>query len=320
VARPIRRSFGAGTALALVLVAGVAAGQGLPAGASACVGALAAADRAVEADALPGVVGDVCPDFLDALEASWWNASIPEDEAYFLERGGLESLIAAAETYTGRRTLALAPAELDAIVTGLEPFVTPPEPTIWEQLRDWFRGLFESENGERTWLGEWLESLTIPEAWERPILYVIAAIAVIAVLAILINELRLSGAFLGRQTRILRVIAGKSAIADQATPDFDAIHSAARLGDKVELLFGLIVGRLRQREPGRLSPALTHREIARTAGTLDASARNSLLDVAGAAERVTYADWQPDPDAWRSILTSGETLVAELDAEAEGRS
>lgn len=306
----------AGLAAVLALCAGPALAQGLPASAAACVDALNAATAAAsDGDPAPFAV-DHCPAFLEALAASPWAATIPAGEAEYLEAGALEALLATSAAYTSPSTADLSDARLAALVAELEPFVAEPEPGLWERFTEWLAGLFESEDGERSWLAELIASISIPESWQRILLYGLLGLVVVLVLAILINELRLGGAFTRRAKQALRRVTILGNAADPAAvPSFDDIGRAPAIGRKVELLFTLVVDRVRQRYRDLLAPGLTHREIARAAARLDAPTGSSLAAVAMAAERVTYADWSPDDASWREILENGENLVRRL-AEA----
>jgi hypothetical protein len=311
----------AGLAVLLALMPGHAPAQGLPGDAADCVAGLAAAGDAAAADDPAPVLRDHCPAFLDALTDSPWADNLPSGLPAYLERDGLEALIAATAPYAAPEPRDISAERLDALVAALEPFVAEPEPSLWDRFVDWFNGLFETDDGGRSWLGELLASISIPEAVQKAMLYGILIVVVVFVLAILINELRIGGAFARRARRALgRVTITGRTRAEASVPTFDDIGRTPAIGRKIELLFTLVVDRVRQHYRGLLAPGLTHREIARAAGRLDTPARDSLAAIAGAAERVTYADWSPDDASWRRILADGEALVRRLadDDGAEG--
>lgn len=304
----------AGSALGLLL-AGSAAAQGLPAGARACLEALAAAEQSAGDEAAAITAGARCPQFTAALAASDWADNLPAGTIDTLDRAALAALTATAAAYDPPAPPALDTAALAAIVSELEPFVAEPEPTFWERLVEWLDGLLQSDDGEPSWLGELLSSLSLPDALAEILIYVVAILALATVVVILINELRLGGAFLGRSTgdRLRQAAADARRGEEPAVPGFAEIRAMPSVRRRVELLFTLVAARLRQRQRGLLAPGLTHRELALLAAGLDPSARRSLATVAGAAERVTYADWSPDEDDWGSILAEGESLVRRLD-------
>lgn len=311
------RRIATGTLLALV--AGSAWSQSLPDGAEACRERLVSveAERA-RGDSGRMLAGDYCPAFVQALERSDFGALLPDGQAAAIDRRALDQLLALEAGFAREPDASIDATGLDAIVSRLEPFVAPPEASLGERIRDWFNGLFRSDDGESTRLGEWLSRLSIPDSWERPILYTLAGLAVLTILAILWNELRLGGAFLGRsgQRAIARVRAAGAGI-DDTVPSFALIGATTSLARKTELLFAVVVDRLRRRAPGRLAASLTHLEIQAASSDLDAPARESLARIAGAAERVTYARWVPDPAHWDSLRETGERLVRRLETESD---
>ena len=229
-------------------------------------------------------------------------------------------MIATLEVYEAPVSEALSTEALGAIVATLEPFTAEPPPTLWQRFTDWIGSWFDSDSDEPSWLAQWLDSLTLPEEWSRILIYAIAAIAVSILLAIVVNELRIGGAFFGRRVAARRATA--SAVAGNVPADLslESVMRAEPTGRRVELMLALAVDRLRQRYIGLFRPDLTHRELARAANELDATVQTPFNDVVAAAERVTYGNWQPDDESLQRVLGAGETVVRHAESNSDSSS
>src|SRR5690606_2782399 len=79
-------------------------------------------------------------------------------------------------------------------------------------------------------------------------------------------------------------------------------------------------GRRRRRQGRfgeRVRAGVTHRELASAAATLGVRTHGELEAVAGAAERVTYAGWRPEPAEVEPVIAQGLAVLDELDADRE---
>jgi hypothetical protein len=301
------------------LVAGTALAQPLPDEISACLSDLDAAQASGDYDDDVPTVGQVCPDFYAAITESTWADTMPADEVYYLDRAGLTTLITLAAGYETAPATAVATEPLDAIVAELQPFVPDEQPSLWQRFGDWIEGLFESESGEENWLSRWLNSFSFSEAASYTLVRIIAIGAVIAVLAILINELRLGGAFVRgqRRTRRFAPASGPGVRAQNIT--LDAVMQAPSVRRKVELMLGLVVNRLQRQHAELVHAGRTHRELAAAADQLNAHLRDPFTDVVQAAERVTYGGWEPGEQELRQVLESGQAVIAIAGNEPDGR-
>jgi hypothetical protein len=302
----------------LLALAGAAGAQELPPGAAACMAALGAAAAAAGSEDEAPTAGEFCLQFVAALEASPWGGNLLDGEASSLTRAGLETLTATTAAYGDELDRPLSRDSLQDLVAALEPFVTEPPPSLWQRFVDWIDGLISPGEVDESWFSKWLSSLSIPEAWIRSIVLAFLGLVVLTAVGILVNELRLAGAFAGRGTQhpLKRLERSSNLHGSRQAPSFEDIANAPALSRKVELLFALALHRLNRRQAARLRPSATHRQIASAAIDLDPRGRERLATLAMAAERVTYAAWEPDDPSWQTVLTSGNELFDQLDGAA----
>jgi len=305
--------------IALVpLAAGTAFAQALPDGAAACLDAFDAALAAgsTEDDEVP-TLGTVCTDFHIALMDSAWGEILDRVAASSTDRAGLEALIALERRYESPPARQIATAPLAAIVDDLKPFVPDEKPSLWDRFVDWFNGLFESESGDGNWLSDWLNSFAFSDNAFDAIVRIIAFAAVLAVLGILLNELRLGGAFVRARRSGRRLVSAIGMPASDAPIELNDVLRASDVRRKIELMFLLVVGRLQRHHGDTLHAGRTHGELVRSADELGPELQRPFTDVVRAAERVTYAAWQPDADELGQVIESGRTVVASTDGTTE---
>jgi hypothetical protein len=306
--------------VALLLLAATAPhAQPMPAEAASCLAALEAAEGGGAApDASePPRVGEICGDELDALGSSIWNDELMAFDIEDLSRTGLEQLTTLAQEYDSERSAGLSFDRLDARVAELEPFAPPDPKSLWTRLGEWVETWFRTENGEANWLGRLLQWIALPAELAELFVYATALLLGVAVVAIVVNELRASGYFGQRRDTPAGAVAAARKGAGFALPDYDAIRETADVRRRIELVFAIVVDRLRQRQRGLLSNALTHREIDRHVDDLDASALESLREIGRTAERVTYSTWQPDDSTFERIYAAGKSLLASVEDNPE---
>jgi hypothetical protein len=284
----------------------------------ACIAELEAAENSGDyADDETPVLGEICIDFYYALTESRWSETLRPDEAYYIDRAGLEALIELGTYYETPPAQDIATGSLTAIVDELKPFVPDEEPSLWDRFVDWFDGLFESGSDEGNWFTDWFDSFSLSDNAFDNIVRIITFVAVLAVLAILVNELRLGGAFIRRRQLLRPLAPGAARIATEAPIDLDAVMQAPTVRRKVELMLSLVVSRLQQRHSRALHRSKTHRELVASAGELGPELGEPFADVVRAAERVTYSSWEPDDDELGRVLESGKTVVARAEDDAD---
>jgi hypothetical protein len=148
--------------------------------------------------------------------------------------------------------------------------------------------------------------------------YVLGITVVIAALVVLVNELRVSGVFGGGSERA-RVRGGTAYVpawAKRAPLTLEGVRRAPAARQPA-LLLEMLVERLRARFGDAVRDSLTHRELADAAGALGVQSRGELDAVASAAERVTFAGWQPEPPDVETVISKGKAVLDELEAERE---
>jgi hypothetical protein len=298
--------------LILALLAGTTAiAQPLPDGAAACIDALEAARAdGDDTDDKKPLLARICPDFSAALAATQWNALLEADN---LDPAGLEALTSLASRYQAPVAERLAVDPLGAIVAELEPFVPDEKPSLWSRFSDWINGLFEADDGEESWLSAWLNSFSLSELSTDSFVRIIAFVAVLAVLAILLNELRLSGAFISSRRRVRGLAGTARDTAVEVPVSLDAVLEATTIRRRIELLLTLVISRLQRQHGTALHVGKTHGELASAAGQLDPDLQEPFASIVRAAERVTYADREPDPAEFERVLESGRAVVARTD-------
>lgn len=313
-------------AAAGLLASGNVCAQSLPDGADACLAALEAPAIADEAGA--ATIGEACPDFAAALADNIWGELLPADGVSTLGAAALSDLTTLAGRYAGTPAGEVSAAgDLDAVVAQLRPFEPLAQPSLWERLFAWIgRWLDEStgETGDR--FVEWLRNLVIPEQWNDVAVWAFALLALATVAVVVANEIRHAGVLRAGRRSAPGAGPGKG-------PHTRSGH-ALRLADLARLppreqppaLLALVVDRLRARDPGAVRDSSTHREIAARFASAQARAgahgesaagarhAEALAAVAGAAERVTFAGWVPQPQELEPVLASGRDLLAALDA------
>ena len=122
-----------------------------------------------------------CPLAASLLADSDWGEALGNYEAASLDPEQFAALVGFVARYDAGAAASgyLDTAALGQIVAELEPFVPPPELTLWEQVLRWFRERFGADEGESGWLAGWLESISLP-AWSLElVLWALGAVVVV---------------------------------------------------------------------------------------------------------------------------------------------
>jgi hypothetical protein len=266
-------------------------------------------------------LGEVCPDLAAALEDNSWGKALVGASPAELETSAFLELTTLVAGYEGRDRVAAAPAPsaaaLDGVLAELE--LEKPAPlTIWQRIQQWYEEHFAARGDEaRGWLETWLRRLAPSEQWVGYLVIVLGIVLVAGTIAIIHNELRVAGVFRGGVLRKYSPL-GPSSVSEPERPrDFDDL-ARAPLARRPVLLLALVLERLRARGALPLRDSLTHRELLRAA-RLSAPQSAAFGTVLDAAERVTFADWQPAEDDVGPVLASGRELLSSMSAEAAPR-
>jgi hypothetical protein len=299
---------------AACLAGGPVCAQRLPPGADGCVAAVG--QRAAQASAAesPVLLGDVCADLADALEAGVWGQALAFVEARSLSADRFLALVELAQRYEGDAAAGapISVTELADVVAGLRPFEPLPELSLWERIIEWLQGkLGEGTGGASDRFLEWLRGLDLPESWVRPIAYAAALVIVATVVAIAVNELRHGGAFAGGARRRRSVVGEVDESMPQRALTFDDLHTFPPREQPI-VLFRLVVECLQARNARSAIESLTHRELVAANVVLGSEHASALDNVARAAERVTFGAWVPAPQELDPILDDGRTLLSGL--------
>ena len=304
----IRRVLFFGAACA---AGGMAGAQTLPEGAARCAARL---EQAAGADAAQApLLGDVCPEYAEAIAASPWGDALVGEPAA-LDAEALRALADLARFYARDSVLGPSPdAEaLDAVVAELAPFEPVPELSLWERALGWLAAWLDErtgETGER--FLEWLRGVAIPDAWLRASIYALAATIAVLVAFLVANEVRRAG-LVGRGRRAAPADAhGERHHARAAGPRLEHLRDLP-LGKQPAALLAMIIERLRAREPRAARPSLTHRELAAAGASLSRAQAAALGTVAGAAERAAFGAWTPRADELEPVLAEGRALLEQL--------
>lgn len=311
----MNRIYGFAVCFAAIAAAGLAPGaapaQTLRDAASACLTTLTESPGVEGAATRP--LGELCPAAAELLGDSPWGDALGPfardsiDPLRFGELAGLAERYAAGPPTRGLDTAALA-----GVVAELEPFVPPPQLTLWEQFMRWLDERFGSDDDSPGWLAGWLESISLPEWSLEVVLWVLGALVVLGTLAVIVNELRQSGVFAGRAA------SGSRSAGSRPSERFDRPQSLEQIRRapppaQPGLMLAFVLERLRESAAVSFPESATHRELAAAAAGANANWQAPLATISGAAERVTFGRWRPAGSELGPVWTAGERLLASLE-------
>jgi len=307
--------------------ASVALAQALPPGVDNCLAgieeanaAAAAAAKQSNAERTPAVtLGDVCPEVAAALAENPWGkalAGVSPDDLHAELFVVLNALVERYEhTPAGAERPALpSAAALDEALAQLK--LEKPAPlTIWQRIQQWYEENFGARGDEaRGWLETWLRRFAPSERVVSYLVIMLGIVLVAVTIAIVHNELRVAGVLGRGMLRKYALLAPSSAESEpEHVRDLDDV-ARAPLARRPVLLLALVLDRLRARGGLSLRDSLTHREL-RGAARLSAWQSDAFGIVLDAAERVTFADWQPADGEIDPVLARGRELLSSLAAE-----
>jgi hypothetical protein len=295
----------------------------LPPGADECVAKIEAlrtpaAEAAVEQSRGPPTLGEVCPDVAAALAENPWGAALAGVSPDDLETSAFVDLTTLVAGYErppagSERPAPPSAAALDDALAELK-LEKPAALTIWQRIQQWYEERFGASSDQaRGWLETLLQRFAPSEKFVSYFVIVLGILLVAVTIAIVHNELRVAGV-LGRGMRKYSPLAPSATDSEPAhARDFDDV-ARAPLARRPVLLLALVLERLRARGGLPLRDSLTHRELL-GAARLSAPQNAAFGTVLDAAERVTFADWQPAERDVEPVLSRGRELLASLSAE-----
>lgn len=186
------------------------------------------------------------------------------------------------------------------------------QPIGWlDRLKRWLRELIDRQRQQPdSWLGRWLEGVEIPDKVSGAIVLGSILLIVALALAVVINELRVAGAFRRRRGAARADAAAGEA---RATATLVAeVSGETGSAAQAPLLLRALVTTLQA--SGRLPSArcLTHRELGLRARFDDEQQRRCFQRVARLAERVTYGTRSIPPGELEEVLDAGQALNSQL--------
>jgi hypothetical protein len=205
----------------------------------------------------------------------------------------------------------LRPADLDQVLAEL-PLEAEVGLSLWSQVWRWLREQLGGGSAEvPTWLRDW----QIPETFADWMLGLSVGACVLLALGIVGNEL-----LQVYRSRAIAHIPGSSAVA-RSTNFGRKIPTLADLAsyplqDQPSVLLHIVLNRLQQRSMLSRQAGRTHQDLLQQAPELG-ELGDSLATIARAAERTTYGNWQISTAEVEPLVSAGERLVAQVDAQAD---
>lgn len=257
-----------------------------------------------------------CPGLAEVLESSGVAAMLPADWRQArgeLSAGGLRALRAAllAASEPAARRAPPDTAVLESLVAASSAATATPG--LGQRLLRWLRARVEhaasGARGPSEWLG-WLEQGSVSQRVWATLGYLALLGLVVFLGWVLRAELYASG-WLGRP---------RATAAGAMPPESNGLHAEVAGVEQLPLTErpGWLLRRLAHRlqRLGRLpaAPAMTARELARGARLDTEADRESLCEVALAAERVRYAAVTPQATELEAVVGAGQGLLQRLES------
>ncbi len=193
---------------------------------------------------------------------------------------------------------------LDRVLAEL-PVEIAPDLSLWDRFWKWLRAWLGNDSAE---MPAWLKDWQLPETFADWLLGLSVGACVLLALGIVGNELLqlYRSRAMAHEPGVQGVGFGASVIADLPTL---AQVSSYPLQEQPGLLLHIVVHTLQQRALVPRQVGRTHQDLLRQAPTLGELGK-PLADIALAAERSTYGDWQVSPEDVEPLLAAGKQLVA----------
>jgi hypothetical protein len=253
-----------------------------------------------------------CPGLAKAVQASEYSAFISDTQAEQLTRESLLDLLSLQARYQERGTASpsLDPAAVAAALQGLQ---RAPPPRIqpkswWDVFKEWLTNQWSGVYDKNNWLSRWLQRANVPAKLALGLLVAVSLIIVAAAVVILVVELRAAGVFARGRARFAPTTPAPKPAGDLTLADLDA----TAVGERLPLLFRLLIAALSQSGRLQADRAMTHRELTRRA-SFDADGQQQQFgEIAVLAERTLYGGRSASGAELERALQSGRTLYAQL--------
>jgi len=254
-----------------------------------------------------------CPGIAHRLQASDWAAWLPpgwQDDHGNLTARSLAALrpVVAGELVLRTSTRTPQVALVQPILADLAAR-NPPPGGWWEAMRSWLRSLFApAPKGGANAFEKLLSRVALPQALLWFVAYATLALVVLLAGFIVANEWRAYAPGRGRSSTPRAC--GQAHAAKMPLTWHDV--EGASFEERPRMLLELIAARLTAARRLPTSAAFTVRELARAAELADAADRDSLDEVAAAAERLCFAVQAPSAASIAQALKRGRELLDRL--------
>lgn len=253
------------------------------------------------------LVASACPQLAAALRDSKWRDTLIGTTPDTLTIEQVRDFVILTERYAApaQSNPSLTRQSLDSILKEL-PTPRTEERSVWDRIWDWLKATFESQT--ETDLATLLERLTgwIKADWILSMIQLGFAGAAAAAVVIFVRELRRAGVFGKRNQPVDRT--------DQpsAAAPHDSVLADVPPRSQPAFLLGVVVRRLQGSALPAQAPSMTIHEIRQQVISLAEPVQQQFLGLASGAERIAYADWQPDESQLGDLITTGENLLQSL--------
>jgi hypothetical protein len=256
-----------------------------------------------------------CPDLTPSLMQSQWAPWLPRDwnqPENLLSADGLTELRTLLTREPASASTGRAPrvARLAAVLATLQP--DRPRGGWWARFRQWLREALTPppQRAETGWLRRMIADSGLSQAVLDSIVWGALVLVMVLAGAVVMNELRVAGAFAGWRAA---PHSARTAPRQAAAVTLQDLEHASPFRQPT-LLLELITARLGEQD--RLPPAraLTVHELTRAARLPEESDRERLGELAAACERVRFSGREPAPQVLAAALARGRELLAALEA------
>lgn len=252
------------------------------------------------------LAASVCPRFAAQLRASPWQDTLVGTTPDTLTIEQVRELAILTERYAtpAPSNPSLSRQSLTTILQEL-PKPQVEQRSAWERILDWLKAQFEAQTSSD--LATLFEKLTgwIEAKWVLSIIQLGLCAAALVAVGVFVRELRRAGVFVRKKRPVY-----KSGSASAAHPMGDTNPVPLRL--QPAALLSAVVARMHGDVLPSQALCMTVQEIRAQPISLPALAQQQFSGLATAAERIAYANWQPDDGQLRDLVRAGETLLQDL--------
>jgi hypothetical protein len=184
----------------------------------------------------------------------------------------------------------------------------------WVRTKTWLRSVFERGEpaGEEGWLARMVGESGLSQAFIELISYVALGLVALLAVVIVVNELRVGGAFGGLRRRFA-VLADVPVASGRDGLTWDDVQSAPAL-QQPGMLLELVVARLAEAARLRSARGLTVGELTRAAQLGDEGDRERLVGLARTSERVRFSGVEVSSVEIVAAVEGGRVLLERIAA------